>query len=142
MTTVLVLPGGTKADRALLTDTIERAGHLGVLVASDPGPAGRSPTRVCAAILAMAPAPPLIIAAAGDAALLVPAVARAQRAAHRQVVEYLLVEPTMPTVTDSWPDAPVTVVTGQADGGPAGLARLRGWVVLAASDPWRPWRDG
>ena len=44
--------------------------------------------------------------------------------------EYVLIDPGLPTVTDTWPDAPVTVVTDDADGRAARQGSLRGWRLL------------
>lgn len=84
--------------------------------------------RWAAAILAVSPQDPLLLALDGDAALEAPALALAQRTAHRSIAAYLLVEPTLPAPHPEWPDAPVTVVT--ADEGLARQARLRGWEVF------------
>jgi hypothetical protein len=94
--------------------------------------------RTCAAISALDPAPPLVIAAAGRAALQLPAVALAQRSAHRRVLEYVLLDPVIPTVSDAWPDARVTVVC-DVDSEASLQSRLRGWDVLRVEDieNWR-----
>jgi hypothetical protein len=109
-----------------------------VLVLSEvdpaPGPDDALPTRMCAAINVLAPHPPLLVVAHGDLALLLPAVALAQRSAHRRVRGYLLVEPELPPVTDGWPDAPVTIAASDAEGWLGVQARLRGWDLIAVSD--------
>jgi hypothetical protein len=90
-------------------------------------PAGEAPlaARVCAEITRLAPTPPLVIVAVGDLAALLPAVALAQRAARRQVMAYVLIDPDYPVVSEGWPDARVHVL------GSAGVdlrtAELRGW---------------
>ena len=65
-------------------------------VLSTDGPAATEAARICAAITADAPNPPLTIVAFGSSATLLPAIALAQRSAHRQVREYLLIEPALP----------------------------------------------
>ncbi len=138
--TVIVLPGGDPAARSRLrslVDAPDRTWQILELPADD-GPAATHPTRVCAAIAMAAPAAPLVVAAAGDGALLLPAVARAQFAAHRRVEEYLLVRPDLPPVSDTWPDAPVTVVVDDAGDLITSMVRLRGWTLLVGADPWRP----
>ena len=95
------------------------------MVTAAPGPDAALAARVCAAVSALDPAPPLTLVAFGSAAGLLPAVALAQRAAHRRVAGYLLVDAEPPAVTDSWPDAPVTVFTD----GDATRSALRGWTV-------------
>jgi len=102
-----------------------------------PGPDSSLAARVCAAINQMDPAPPLVIVAGGGGAQLVPAVARAQRSTHRLVLDYLLIGPELPTVTESWPDAPVTVVS--TDEWVCTQAQLRGWDLLEP-DHLREWR--
>lgn len=138
--TVILLPGGDPVARArlhLLVDPPDRSWQV-LEVPAAGSPAANRSAHACAAIAAAAPAAPLVVAAAGDAALLLPAVARAQLAAHRRVEEYLLVRPDLPPVTDSWPDAPVTVVVDDAADLVAATVRLRGWTLLVGADPWRP----
>ena len=96
-------------------------------------------TRTCAAVNAAAPSPPLIMAAVGDAAIALPAVARSQAAQHRRTQEYLLLDPQLPSVTDTWPDARVTVVC-DADSEASLQARLRGWDLLDLAEVhrWEP----
>ncbi len=90
-------------------------------------PAGEAPlaARVCAEITRLAPTPPLVIVAVGELATLLPAVALAQRAARRQVLAYVLIDPEYPAVSEGWPDARVHVL-----GSPEvelRTAELRGW---------------
>lgn len=95
-----------------------------------PGPESALSARVCAAINALRPVAPLVIVAEGERALLLPAVALSQRSSRRSVVGYVLHDPVLPPVTDSWPDAPVTVVTDDADSDGSVQGRLRGWRVV------------
>jgi hypothetical protein len=97
-----------------------------------PGPAAALAARMCAAISALQPTPPLRIVANGELALLLPAIALSQRSLHRGVTEYVLIDPVLPTVTDAWPDAPVTIVTD--DEWVATQARLRGWDLVDRDD--------
>lgn len=90
-------------------------------------PAGEAPlvARVCAEITRLTPEPTLVIVACGEWAALVPAVALAQRAARRQVLAYILIDPVYPAVSESWPDARVHVLgTTESD---LRTAELRGW---------------
>ena len=113
-----------------------------VLVLADVVPVDGPPealaTRMCAAIASIAPTPPLLIVADGARALLLPAVALAQRSAHRRVRGYLLLEPELPAVTDSWPDAPVAIATDDPEGWLGVQARLRGWELISRAqvDDW------
>ena len=90
---------------------------------------GDAATRTCAAINLVSPLPPLVIVATGSAALTLPAVARSQSAQHRRTQEYVLLDPDLPAVSDTWPDARVTVVC-DADSEASIQARLRGWDLL------------
>lgn len=90
-------------------------------------------SRTCAAINEAAPASPVVIVAVGRAALTLPAVARSQRAMHRLVLEYVLLDPHLPAVSDAWPDARVTVAC-DVDSEASLQARLRGWDVLRIED--------
>jgi hypothetical protein len=117
-------------------------GTVLVLADIDPvdGPESALPARICAAINLMAPAPPLTIVAAGEWARLLPAVALSQRSAHRRVAEYLLIDPVLPAVSDTWPDAPVTVATDDPESDASVQGRLRGWTVVMtdALQDWTP----
>lgn len=137
---VLVLPGGDAHQRARLLALIADTGGEWTVyeIQPDAGPEASRTARTCAAIGALRPPAPLVIAAAGPAVLEVPAVARAQAAAHRRVAEYVLVDPAPPAVTNSWPDAPVTVSFTDADDPAVRSFRLRGWTVLIGADPWSP----
>lgn len=137
--TVVVLPSDQHPRlRELLLDGdhLIDTGFQAVDITPVDGPDAALATRVCAAIGMAAPHPPLVIVALGSSALLLPAVALAQRAAHRRVAQYVLVDPVLPDATDSWPDARVIVFTD--DPGP--LPILRGWDAspLAALATWRP----
>ncbi len=92
-------------------------------------PAGEAPlaARVCAEITRLAPTPPLVIVAVGNLAPLLPAVALAQRAARRQVLAYVLIDPEYPAVSDAWPDARVHVLG--SPGVDLRTAELRGWEI-------------
>lgn len=113
--------------------------HPGAItIAPVPGDADVA-TRTCAAINGATPVPPLVIAATGAAALTLPAVARSQAAQHRRTEEYVLLDPDLPAVTDTWPDARVTVVC-DADSDASIQARLRGWDLLELEEVhhWQP----
>ena len=100
-------------------------------IAPVPGPESALSARMCAAINLLDPLPPLVIVAEGDLALLLPAIALSQRSAHRRVSEYVLIDPVLPTVTDGWPDAPVTIVSSDESSDASIHGRLRGWTVVA-----------
>jgi len=138
VSTVLVLPaqqpGYSSGVGAFLNGDVPSR-----LVRAEAGPVSLA-ARTCSAISGMAPSAPLTVVAFGDSALLLPAVALAQRTAHRLVVEYVLVDAELPPVTETWPDARVTVVTDD-DGSAASVqGRLRGWSVVGHAEfaRWRP----
>lgn len=103
-----------------------------IAVSTPPGSAEPS-VRLCAAVNALQPTPPLVIVAVGETALMLPAVALSQHAQHRRVAEYVLLDPALPSASDTWPDARVTVVCG-IDSDASLAARLRGWDVLRPED--------
>jgi hypothetical protein len=119
------------------------SGVTTVLVLADitpvDGPDSALPARLCASINLIDPAPPLAIVAHGDLALLLPAIALAQRSAHRRTAEYLLVDPVLPAATDAWPDAPVTVACDPTSDASI-QGRLRGWTVITLDEAptWLP----
>jgi hypothetical protein len=115
--TVVVLPDVAWTARHEVLDGI--AGAVDVR--------GSTATEVCGDLVRLQPDPPLVIVAYGSSCALLPAVALAQRTAHRRVSAYVLVDPLPPTSSDAWPDAPVTVVTDDAQ--IARLSALRGWSV-------------
>jgi hypothetical protein len=116
--TVLVLPDTSWTGRAAV---IERVTHA-------VGVRGGNATEVCADLMRLAPQPPLIIVAHGSGCALLPAVALAQRTAHRRVGAYVLVDPDAPAGSDTWPDAPVYVVS--TDQQITRMSTLRGWSVV------------
>jgi len=113
-----------------------------VLADIDPvdGPDAALAARMCAAINLRRPEPPLAIVAHGALALLLPAIALAQRSSHRRTLGYLLIDPELPPVTDTWPDAPVTVASDDAASDASVQGRLRGWTVIttAGLGDWLP----
>lgn len=134
---ILLLPGeGSPADG--LADAFVAQHPDTAVVRPEPGSTDLA-VRTCAAITALAPSPPLVVVAAGAMARTLPAVARSQAAHHRRVIEYVLLDPELPPVSDAWPDARVTVVCG-VDSEASLQARLRGWDVLRPEDlpSWSP----
>lgn len=84
------------------------------------------------------PEGPVVWVAHGQTARLLPGLAFAQRAAHRTIVGYVLVDAISPAPSLEWPDAPVTWVC--TDAAPDGIAEgalsaeLRGFRVVATDD--------
>ena len=117
MATVVVLPDIAWAARDVVLDGLPDAVDV----------RGTSATEVCGELVRTNPSPPLVVVAHGSSCALLPAVALAQRTAHRRVSAYVLVDPAPPASSDAWPDAPVTVVTD--DPQIVRLSTLRGWSV-------------
>ena len=92
------------------------------------GPATALATRTCAALLQLPLEDPIRIVAVAEGAQLLPAVARSLHARSRLVSDYVLIEPVIPEVNDTWPDAPVSVYC-QIDSETARMAGYRGWQV-------------
>ena len=119
-----MLPDSSWVGRDEVVTAIEWAG-LGVLDIAAP----LESKAVCAAIISAQVNPPLIVVAHGDACHVLPAVALSLRTQHRDTAGYVLVDPDAPPSTDTWPEAPVTVVsTTQEDG-----RSLRGWPIMSAA---------
>lgn len=122
---VIVLPDASWADRDEVVMAIERTGLAALDIATP-----LESKAVCAAIIGAQVNPPLIVVAHGDACHVLPAVALSLRTQHRDTTAYVLVDPDAPPSTDTWPEAPVTVVsTTQEDG-----KSLRGWTIVSAAD--------
>lgn len=145
----ILLPG--EHDRGELVSAMAGCGIRFVdidLPSAHPAPFA---TRVCAAIGAARPASPVVIVAPPASAPHLPAIALAQRSAHRRVTGYVILEPgliqtgSIPTGVD-WPDAPVACLSmGVTE--PAWVS-LRGWQGLLI-DSWAQaaaviaaWEDG
>jgi hypothetical protein len=120
---VILLPDESWTERGQVVASIERAG----LVVLDMGSPLES-KAVCAAIITSQLAPPLVIVAHGDACLVLPAIALSLRTQHRSTAGYVLVDPDAPPSTDTWPEAPVMVVSTTQEGGTS----LRGWPIIAS----------
>ncbi len=71
---------------------------------------------------------PVVIVAGGSRCLDLPAIARAQAAAHRPVIGHSLISPIFPTSTDQWPQSPVTVYLPRSED-PERLVSLRGYQI-------------
>ena len=92
------------------------------------GPANALATRTCAALMSSTLVDPITVVAIADGASLLPPVARSLRARGHQVGGYVLLEPVIPAVSDTWPDAPVSVYCSPASD-VARMAGHRGWDV-------------
>ena len=79
---------------------------------------------------------PFLVIATGESCSRLPSFASTQRASHRLIAAYVLIDPHQPSRSEhDWPDAPVYVITSDAD--IDRVSRLRGWRVLASpGDGW------
>jgi hypothetical protein len=118
------LPGG-------LADAL-RAQDLHVVVpnpAADPASGPRFVAGAALGISAAAAQPPLVLIGYGSAGPLIPAVAAAQRAAHRLVGGYVFIDAELPTPAGDWPDAPCGYLSTQSADERVRKATIRGWNV-------------
>jgi hypothetical protein len=94
--------------------------------------------RVAVALSVAGPAGPILLVLRGDTGALAPHLCLTQRAAHRQVAGYVLVDADCPppgTEVSDWPDAPVAYVASpDAPQGAAEHARRRGWRRIEVPD--------
>lgn len=131
---LVLLPSATTLDRVAFVDSLADGpwSFLDVdLPVADRAPL---PTRICGHLQAMAPSEPLLLIAPAPAIDCLPAVALAQRTAHRLVAGYLLIDPADAPVGSDWPDAPVDVII--TSGVIPRWVELRGWqpMTTARSD--------
>lgn len=121
---IIVLPDAGWVDRNDVIATIEDHGHRVLDVV-----APVESKAVCAALIDADVTPPLVVIAHGDACRLLPAVALSLRTQHRDTAGYVLIDPDAPQSTDTWPEAPVTVVSTHDEDGKS----LRGWQIVSAA---------
>ncbi|QXJ22824.1 hypothetical protein AGRA3207_003887 [Actinomadura graeca] len=158
---LLHAPGATSASWGDVPEMLRSSG-LDVFAPDVPEDAGvRYVARASLVIGAAGPAAPLVLAAYGAAGPLLPAIALAQRAAHRPVGGYVFVDADLPRalrahdhdhdglgeesrvpIPPDWPEAPCgylrTLAGCSAQSGHDGTvreARLRGWPVIEQEPP-------
>ncbi len=66
------------------------------------------PARTCQKIAQATTWANLVIIATGEACNQLPAIALAQRASGKKIMSYQLIEPSLPTFTERWPQSPIT----------------------------------
>ncbi|MFB4316623.1 hypothetical protein [Actinomadura sp. 21ATH] len=142
---LLHAPLARAASWGALPDTLRAAG-LTTITPDVPDATGMAyVARASLEIASAAPAAPLALIAQGDAGPLLPALALAQRAAHRQIGAYVFLDATLPRpprahdhageepavpVPPDWPEAPCGyLTTGTAPTQAVREARLRAWPV-------------
>jgi len=138
---IVFLPDGASAARAQCADLLTAAGSncTAFDIEVPPGASDLESAQVCAAIMVAAPRPPLLIVSTLASIHLLPAVARAQRAARQRVSGYVLIDagegaPVADPSGESWPDAPVFFIAGLRDNAARSHSQLRGWQVIDAQD--------
>ena len=84
---------------------------------------------ICAQLHENHPLGPLVVVAPASSVDFLPAVALAQRTAHRRVAAYYLIDPLTDPTGPEWPDAPVYLIqlTGTTI---SRLPELRGWQEI------------
>ena len=141
---IVILPDEASAAREACAAALTAPGSdcAAFDVEVPPGASELNSAQVCAAILAAAPGPPLLIVTTLASMRLLPAVARSQRAARQLICGYVLIDaghgaPGTDPSGEAWPDAPVFLIAGAHDAAARSHAKLRGWQVVdaeAASD--------
>jgi pimeloyl-ACP methyl ester carboxylesterase len=136
----VVLLHGPLASAAAWADLPERlrSYDFDVIAPDLPDTEGlRYVARASLVVAATDPRPPLLLIAHGGAGPLLPAVAAAQRAAHRPVGGYLFMDAELPIpsrdpgTAEDWPDAPCGYLRiSERHEDSARIAELRGWPVL------------
>ena len=125
---LVLLPSGQTLDRVTFVDRLVDGpwSFLDVdLSLSDRAPL---PTRVCGYIQSRSPSEPMLVIAPAPSIHCLPAIALAQRTAHRLIAGYLLIDPADAPVGPDWPDARVDVIAQAEE-----ISRwieLRGWQLM------------
>ena len=117
----VLLPDPSWPERS---STIAQITAHGIVCADIDGPLDSK--AVCAQLLTEDLRPPLVVVAHGAACLVLPSVALALKTRHRNTLGYVLIDPDAPPATDTWPEAPVFVVSSTEATGTS----LRGWPVV------------
>ena len=136
---IVILPDEASAARFECAEILTAPGSncAAFDVEVPPGASDLKSVQVCAAIMVAAPKPPLLIVTTLSSMHLLPAVARAQRAARQLICGYVLIDagkgaPGADPSGESWPDAPVFLIAGIGDAAARSHAKLRGWQVFDA----------
>jgi len=136
---IVILPDAVSAARSECASLLTAPGSNSTAVDIEvpPGASDLESVQVCAAIMLAAPRPPLLIVSTIASIHLLPAVARAQRAARQRICGYVLIDagqgaPVADPSGESWPDAPVFLIAGLGDDAARSHSQLRGWQVIDA----------
>lgn len=127
--TIIILPGGAAEFRSTLMREITDLGGFAFSIDIPPVSVAPMSVLICAQIHENDPLGPLVVVAPPSSVDFLPAVALAQRTAHRRVAAYYLIDPLTDPTGPEWPDAPVylTQLTGTTA---SRLPELRGWQDL------------
>ena len=118
---VVVLPDPSWRDRSIAIDAISAAGLCVLNVDT-----AMESKVICAGLMGVQLAPPVVVVARGEACLMLPAVALSLRTQHKDTSGYVLIDPDAPPASDTWPESPVLVLSSTVATGTS----LRGWPVL------------
>lgn len=123
---IIALPGGDFEFHLALGTAVKGLG--GKIFAIDLPPVSVAPMSVllCAHLHELDPPGPMVILAPASSIDYLPALALAQRTAHRRVAAYYLIDPQTDPTGPTWPDAPVYVAQ-QNSAATSKLPALRGW---------------
>ncbi|MDA3022329.1 MAG: hypothetical protein O2943_06665 [Actinomycetota bacterium] len=126
---IITLPGGDIRFRAALSAAVRDLG--GRIFEIDLPPVFVAPISIliCARIHELEPTGPLVVVAPASSAAYLPALALAQRTAHRRVAAYYLIDPLTDPTGPEWPDAPVYLAQ-QNSVAASKLPELRGWQAF------------
>ncbi|MSO27075.1 MAG: hypothetical protein EXQ60_03305 [Candidatus Nanopelagicales bacterium] len=127
--TIIILPGGAAEFRSTLMRAIANLGGFAFSIDIPPVSAAPMSVLICAQLHEHDPLGPLVVLAPASSVDFLPAVALAQRTAHRRVAAYYLIDPLTDPTGPEWPDAPV-YVTQQNSEAASKLPELRGWQEL------------
>ena len=127
--TIIILPGGAEEFRSNLMSEIFDLGGLAVLIDIPPVSIAPMSVLICAQLHELDPLGPLVVLAPASSVDFLPAVALAQRTAHRRVAAYYLIDPLNDPTGPEWPDAPVHLIQLTSTT-TSRLPDLRGWQQL------------
>ena len=129
--TIIILPGGAAEFRATLLREITDLGGFAFSIDIPPVSVAPMSVLICAQLHELDPLGPLVLVAPASSVDFLPAVALAQRTAHRRVAAYYLIDPHTDPTGPEWPDAPVYLIqlTGTTI---SRLPELRGWQEIRA----------
>ena len=127
--TIIILPGGAAEFRATLLREITDLGGFAFSIHIPPVSIAPMSVLICAQIHELDPLGPLVVLAPTSSVDFLPAVALAQRTAHRRVAAYYLIDPLNDPTGPEWPDAPVHLIQLTSTT-TSRLPDLRGWQQL------------